>query len=237
MTAALACRGLKAGYGKLSVVRDFNLEADAGSVVAVLGPNGAGKTTLMLTIAGLVPRLDGEVRVDGQLLPNGRPSRANRAGVVLVPDDRSLFTTLTVGENIAAASRKGSPGREQILEIFPALGARWNVKAAALSGGEQQMLAVARAMVQQPRVLLIDEMSMGLAPVIVEGLLPVVRRLADATNAVVILVEQHVRLALECADVAMVLVHGEVVLSGPASDLAADPTLLESAYLGAAQTA
>ncbi len=216
------------------MVRDFNLEAEAGTVVAVLGPNGAGKTTLMLTIAGLVPRLDGEVAVDGTLLANGRPSVANRAGVVLVPDDRSLFTTLTVAENVKAATRKGSPGKEEILDIFPSLAVRWNVKAGALSGGEQQMLAVVRAIVQRPHVLLIDEMSMGLAPVIVEGLLPVVRHLADAADAVVVMVEQHVHLALECADQAMVLVHGEVVLSGPASDLAADPTRLEAAYLGAA---
>jgi branched-chain amino acid transport system ATP-binding protein len=237
MTAALQCRGLQAGYGKLTVVRDFELEADAKTVVAVLGPNGAGKTTLMLTIAGLIPHLGGEVLVHGQPLPNGRPALANRAGVVLVPDDRALFTTLTVAENIAAASKKGSPSRQEVLDIFPALAPRWDIKVAALSGGEQQMLAVARAMVQRPRVLLIDEMSMGLAPVIVEGLLPVVRRLADATDAVVILVEQHVQLALECADYAIVLVHGQTVLSGPASDLAANPARLEAAYLGAGATA
>jgi branched-chain amino acid transport system ATP-binding protein len=237
MTVALSCRTLRAGYGKLTVVREFNLEAEGGSVVAVLGPNGAGKTTLMLTIAGLVPSLGGDVVLDGQPLANGRPAVANRAGVVLVPDDRSLFTTLTVAENIAVARRKGNRAREQVSEIFPALAARWNVKAGSLSGGEQQMLAVARAMVQRPRVLLIDEMSMGLAPVVVEELLPVVRRLADATDAVVVMVEQHVRLALECADHAMILVHGEVVLSGPASDLAANPARLEAAYLGAAASA
>jgi branched-chain amino acid transport system ATP-binding protein len=237
VTAALSCRRLQAGYGKLTVVRDFNLDAEAGSVVAVLGPNGAGKTTLMLTIAGLLPRLGGDVDVEGHPLANGRPAAANRAGVVLVPDDRSLFTTLTVAENIAAASRKRGSARAEVLDIFPALAARWNLKVGALSGGEQQMLAVARAMVQRPQVLLIDEMSMGLAPVVVEGLLPVVRQLADATNAVVVMVEQHVHLALECADRAMVLVHGEVVLAGPASDLAADPGRLEAAYMGEATSA
>ena len=232
MTALLACRSLSAGYGKLTVVRDFELDAAAGSVVAVLGPNGAGKTTLLLTIAGLVPRLGGEVLVGEHVLVSGRPAAANRAGVVLVPDDRALFASLTVAENIAAASRKGSPTKAEVLEVFPALTARWSLRAGALSGGEQQMLAVARAMVQRPRVLLIDEMSMGLAPIIVEGLLPVVRRLADSSGAVVVLVEQHVRLALECADQAVVMVHGESVLRGPSAELAADPSRLEAAYLG-----
>ncbi|MCU1345135.1 MAG: putative transport protein ATP-binding component [Acidimicrobiia bacterium] len=234
MTAALSCKSLRAGYGKLTVVRDFNLEAEPGTVVAVLGPNGAGKTTLMLTIAGLQPSLGGEITIEGTPLPSGRPAAANKAGVVLVPDDRALFTTLTVAENVAAASRKGSPTKDDILAIFPALAARWNLKAGALSGGEQQMLAVARAMVQRPRVLLIDEMSMGLAPVIVEALLPLVRDLASSSGAVVVMVEQHVQLALECADHAVVLVHGEVVLSGPAAQLAAEPARLEAAYLGAA---
>jgi len=234
--AALSCQGLRAGYGRLTVVRQFDLEVDAGSVVAILGPNGAGKTTLMATLAGLVPRLGGSVTVAGAPLPSGRPAAASRAGVVLVPDDRALFSSLTVEENIAAARRKGGPPVRSILDTFPALEPRWTLRAGALSGGEQQMVALARAMIQQPKVLLIDEMSMGLAPIIVETLLPVVRNVADATGAVVVLVEQHVQLALEVADVAMVLVHGEIVLRGAPSDLAADPARLEAAYLGAGST-
>jgi branched-chain amino acid transport system ATP-binding protein len=233
MTSDLQVQGLVAGYGPAVVVRKLDLEVDAGSVLAILGPNGAGKTTLLTTIAGLVPRLGGQILVEGQRLPSGRPVAARRAGVVLVPDDRSLFTTLTVKENLRAAEPKGRSHADQIIPLFPALKARWNVSAGALSGGEQQMLAVARAMIQEPRVLLIDEMSMGLAPVIVEDLLPMVRKIADSTGAVVVIVEQHVQLALEVADHAVVLVHGEAVLACPAADLVDDPEVLETAYLGA----
>jgi branched-chain amino acid transport system ATP-binding protein len=230
----LELRGLRAGYGSVTVVRPLDLSVPAGTVLGVLGPNGAGKTTLMLTIAGLLPRLGGEVLVDGSALASNRPASANRAGLVLVCDDRALFTTLSVRENLRIAARAGGPTLDEVLDLFPALRPRLDVHAGALSGGEQQMLAVARGLVQRPRVLLIDEMSMGLAPVIVEGLLPVVRRIADETGAVVVLVEQHVRLALEVADQALVLVHGDVVLRGDAADLAAHPETLEAAYLGTA---
>lgn len=229
----LEARGLVAGYGEVKVIRALDLSARAGTVLGVLGPNGAGKTTLMLTLAGLLPRLGGDVRLDGESLPGSRPAAVNRAGVVLVPDDRALFTTLTVKDNIVIARHKDGPTLDELCDLFPALTPRLAVSAGALSGGEQQMLAVARGMAQNPKVLLIDEMSMGLAPVIVENLLPVVRRIADETGAVVVLVEQHVRLALEVADEAVVLVHGDVVLRGRASDLAADPAALEAAYLGA----
>ncbi|MCU4186354.1 ABC transporter ATP-binding protein [Acidiferrimicrobium sp. IK] len=232
MAPLLSCQGVAGGYGKLTVVQDIDLVADAGTVVAMLGPNGAGKTTLMLTLAGLLSRHGGEVSVSGEPLPSGKPAAASAAGVVLVPDDRALFTGLTVRENVAAAARKGAAFDDEIREMFPALATRWNNKAGSLSGGEQQQLAMARAIVQKPKVLLIDEMSMGLAPLIVENLLPVVRSVADRTGAVVVLVEQHIHLALEVADQVMVLVHGHPVLRGSAADLAADPGRLESAYLG-----
>jgi branched-chain amino acid transport system ATP-binding protein len=229
----LECRGVTAGYGAVTVVRPLDVALSAGTVLALLGPNGAGKTTLMMTLAGLLPRIDGSVLVDGKELPSARPGTANRAGLVLVPDDRALFATLTVRENIAIARRTGGPTLDELLDLFPALRPRLGIAAGSLSGGEQQMLAVARGMAQKPHVLLIDEMSMGLAPVIVEDLLPVVRSIADETGAVVILVEQHVRLALEVADQAMVLVHGAITLQGSAADLAADPASLEAAYLSA----
>ena len=232
MTGGLACRALGCGYGDTIVVRDVDLDVAAGEVVAVLGPNGAGKTTLLMTLAGLLPRLGGEVAVEGRALRSGRPRDASRAGLVLVPDDRSLFPVLTTAENLEAARRRGSPPANTMLDLFPALANRWKVPAGSLSGGEQQMLAVARALVQQPRVLLIDEMSMGLAPTIVESLLPVVRRIAEEHGATVVLVEQHVRLALEVADRAVVLVHGEIRLQGSAGDLAADVDQIEAAYLG-----
>ncbi|MEQ6901575.1 ATP-binding cassette domain-containing protein [Nocardioides sp. YIM 152588] len=229
----LECRGVRAGYGDITVVRELDLAAAPGSVVAVLGPNGAGKTTLLTTLAGLLKAQAGEVRIDGSPIRAGQPAAASAAGVVLVPDDRALFTTLTVEENIRAA--RGGRSRDALDRVFgwfPALADRRRLAAGSLSGGEQQMLAVARALVQDPRVLLVDEMSMGLAPVIVEDLMPMVRRVADDTGAVVVLVEQHVRLALEVADRGLVLVHGEVVLDRPAAELAADPDTLERAYLG-----
>lgn len=226
------CDGVKAGYGKVNVVHQFDLEAAAGSVIAVLGPNGSGKTTLLTTLAGLLPAQAGTVSIDGQPLKNGRPGIAARRGLVLVPDDRALFTGLTVEENLKAARGKHPTTVDQAFGRFPALAKRRKVNAGDLSGGEQQMLAVARALMQEPRVLLIDEMSMGLAPVIVEELMPMVRKIADETGAVVVLVEQHVQLALEVADRAMVLVHGEVVLDRPATELAKQTALLEAAYLG-----
>jgi branched-chain amino acid transport system ATP-binding protein len=229
----LELRGLAAGYGRVAVVHPIDLSADAGTVLAVLGPNGAGKTTLLETVAGLLPSHAGSVVVAGQTIKPGRPDAASRAGVVLVPDDRALFATLTVQENLRVAGGRGAP-LEEVVDLFPSLSARWRLTAGELSGGEQQMLAIARALVRRPRVLLVDEMSMGLAPVIVEGLLPIVRRAADDLRAVVVLVEQHVELAVEVADHALVLVHGDVVLRDSAENLREDRSRLESAYLGLA---
>jgi branched-chain amino acid transport system ATP-binding protein len=231
MSVTFEARNLVAGYGKLAVVRGFDLSVSNSSVTAILGPNGAGKTTLLKTIAGLLPRLGGQVTLNGTPQRNGHPAAANKAGIVLVPDSRALFTALTVDENLSVARRRGGPSPGEMLDLFPALTARRKLTAGALSGGEQQMLAIARALIQQPRILLIDEMSTGLAPVIVENLLPIVRRIAKDTGMAVILVEQHIRLALEIADQALVLVHGHVSLRGPATDLAANSRALETAYL------
>ncbi|WP_405848239.1 ABC transporter ATP-binding protein [Streptomyces sp. NBC_01518] len=229
----LTCEGVDAGYSKgRPVVRGFDLTLLPGEVTALLGPNGAGKTTLLMTLAGLLPRLDGSVTLGGRAIRGGRAREAARRGLVLVPDDRSLFTQLTVRDNLTLARRRRGSSVDQVLDFFPALGKRLKVAAGMLSGGEQQMLALGRAMIQDPRVLLVDELSMGLAPVIVEELLPVVRRIAEDRGTAVVLVEQHVRLALGVADRAVVLVHGETVLSGSAARLAADPGLLERAYLG-----
>ena len=232
MTVTFEVSNLAAGYGKLAVVRGLDLTVGTGSVTAILGPNGAGKTTLLKTIAGLLPRLSGQVTINGTPQRNGHAAAANKAGIVLVPDNRALFTALTVDEHLAVARRRSGPSPTDMLDLFPTLTARRKLAAGALSGGEQQMLAIARALIQQPRLLLIDEMSTGLAPVIVENLLPIVRRAADDTGMAVILVEQHIRLALEVADQALVLVHGHVTLRGPATDLAANTQALETAYLG-----
>jgi branched-chain amino acid transport system ATP-binding protein len=230
----LVCHSLSGGRGKLTAFRDVDLSVASGEVLTLLGPNGAGKTTLLLTVAGLLPAHDGGVSVDAVELRNGRPSRANAAGVILVPDDRSLFTTLTVEENLRVAARKGGPAPRDMLELFPALEKRWDLKAAQLSGGEQQMLAMARGLIQEPKVLLVDELSMGLAPLIVETLFDAVRRIAADHGCAVVLVEQHVNVALGVADRAAVLSHGDLVLDRGAAELRAHREVLEEAYFGSA---
>ncbi|WP_336881055.1 ABC transporter ATP-binding protein [Rhodococcus globerulus] len=236
MSAVLECSGLAAGYAKgRPCVRDFDLELQPGEVLSLLGPNGAGKTTLLMTMTGLIPSLGGNVTIAGVAVKPGQARASSRAGLVLVPDDRALFTGLTVKENLELAGRRGGTTVADVLGYFPALGERMKVSSGMLSGGEQQMLAVGRALMQDPKVLLIDELSMGLAPVIVEALLPVIRKVADDTGAAVILVEQHVRLALEIADTAIVLAHGVEVLRGPAGELAAEPERIERAYLGGSE--
>jgi branched-chain amino acid transport system ATP-binding protein len=237
VTDRLTCSGLTGGRGAATAFREIDLAVGAGRVLALLGPNGAGKTTMLLTIAGLLPAQAGTVVVDDRTLRNGRPAIANSAGVVLVPDDRSLFTTMTVEENLRVAARKGGPAVRDMLEVFPALEKRWTLRAGALSGGEQQMLAMARALIQQPKVLLVDELSMGLAPLIVESLFAAVRRIADEHACAVVLVEQHVNLALAVADEAAVLNHGNVVLRRDAQSLRDEPDVLEQAYFGTLEAA
>jgi len=233
MSAVLTCSGLDAGYvpGR-PVLRNIDISLEGGTVLALLGPNGAGKTTLLLTIAGLQPPLAGHIGLGGAPVRPGSPRAAVKAGLVLVPDDRSLFKGLTVAEHLKLASRRGATTMEMIFEYFPDLKRRVKVAAGNLSGGEQQMLAIGRALMQDPKVLLVDELSMGLAPVIVESLLPVIRRVVDDTGAACVMVEQHVMLALEIADTAMVLAHGDIALRGDAKELAADEARIERAYLG-----
>jgi branched-chain amino acid transport system ATP-binding protein len=234
MSALLECNGLDAGYDGKPVVRDFSITVEPGEVVALLGPNGAGKTTILLTLAGLLPRLAGGVKIAGTDAPNGNPVALTRRGLVLVPDDRALFTTLTARENLQLGRRSGGPSIEDVLGYFPALTRCLDIAAGMLSGGEQQMLAMGRALIQAPKVLIIDELSMGLAPVIVQHLLPIVRQVATDTGAAVLLVEQHVSLALGIADRATVLAHGAIALEAPANELRNDMTRLEHAYLAGA---
>jgi len=228
----LECRGYTGCRGSTVVFRDLDLDVHAGSVLALLGPNGAGKSTLLLTLAGLLPARSGQVSVDGSALRNGNAVAASNAGVVLVPDNRSLFMSLSVEENLQVARHRGGPTPRDLVELFPALDKRWRLSAGALSGGEQQMLAMARALIQEPKVLLVDEMSMGLAPLIVESLFETVRHVATERGAAIVLVEQHVKLALSVADEAAVLNRGNIVLQGSADDLRADSRRLERAYLG-----
>ena len=230
----LALEALDAGYDGSAVVRDLSLHVGAGEVVALLGPNGAGKTTTLSTIAGLLPPIAGAVRLDGADVAGVPTHKLARRGVSLVPENRALFFGMTVREHLLLAETKGSLRREQLIELLPELEKCLDRKAGVLSGGEQQMLAVGRALVSAPRVLLVDEMSLGLAPVIVERLLPILRRVAEDLGAAVLFVEQHVSLALEVADRAYVLSHGRLVLEGKAADLRGRRDLLRSSYLGEA---
>ncbi len=209
----LECRDLDVGYGKLTVARDISFSLPPKTVLTILGPNGAGKTTLLMTLAGFLPPRAGSITLSGQPVKGASPRRMNRAGLVLIPDFRALFTQLTPVQNLKLAAARGVD-IDSVLALFPALQRRAKLRVGDLSGGEQQMLAIARALVQSPKLLLIDEMSMGLAPVVVESLMPIIRSVADEHGASVIMVEQHIQLALEVADEAMVLVHGSVALSG-----------------------
>ena len=229
----LTVEGLDTGYDGVAVVRDLSLHVDAGEVVALLGPNGAGKTTTLMTVSGMGQVLAGSVAIMDRPVPRLRQAhRVARWGVIHVPENRGLLFQLTVRENLQLAKTRGRVDIDRAVDFFPALGPLINRRAGLLSGGEQQMLALARAIVAEPKLLMVDEMSLGLAPVIYEELMPVVRRIADETGAGVLLVEQHVDLALEVSDRGYVLNHGDLVMQGAASDLLADRALLDASYLG-----
>ncbi|MCW0213218.1 MAG: ABC transporter ATP-binding protein [Pseudonocardia sp.] len=234
----LETRDLAAGYNGVPAIRGLTLSVGPGEVVALLGPNGAGKTTSLLAMVGLVPPLAGEVRVLGEPLGKRKPHQVARAGVLLVPDDRGIFYGLTVREHLRLAGKKNDAQREvEVLDKFPVLRNLDSRRAGLMSGGEQQMLAIAKALLARPKVLIIDEMSLGLAPKIVQEMLPAIRELAKEDGIGVVLVEQHIELALGIADRGVILNHGQVVLTGAASDLLRDRHLVEAAYFGAEEFA
>lgn len=219
----LAARALSAGYHGHAIIRDLDLEVHAGEIVALLGPNGAGKTTTMLTLAGELRPLSGTVDFLGE--PTTAPlHRRARGGLGFVTEERSVFADLSAMENL----RVGDADIAEALELFPELEPLLKRRGGLLSGGEQQMLTLARALARRPRVLLADELSLGLAPLIVERLLAAVRKAADEHGVGVVLVEQHVKQALKVADHVMVMRSGEVVLRGTVDEVAGR---LEDAYL------
>jgi len=223
--------GMHAGYEASTVVRDLDLEVRAGEVVALLGPNGAGKTTTLLAVSGLVEVTRGEITVLGQPAPKLRTAhRLAGRGVLHVPEDRGLFRQLSVKENLELGPA-GRAGITRVVEIFPELEKLMDRRAGLLSGGEQQMVALGRAIAARPRLLMVDELSFGLAPALVLRLLPVVRQAAD-DGAGVLLVEQQVELALEYADRGYVISHGDLVRSGTANELSNDESLFKATYMG-----
>jgi branched-chain amino acid transport system ATP-binding protein len=213
----------------LPVVRGVSLVVEPGSVSVLLGANGAGKTTLLEGLSGIVPAVGGAIALHGEAIFGLRPGARARKGLAHVEQGRTVFRTLTTDENLRAASRQADLG--EAYALFPELGRRKEVRAGLLSGGEQQMLVIARALLTRPRLVMIDEMSAGLAPVIVVRLMAAVRKLAERGLAV-LLVEQFAALALSIGDRAYVLRRGQVVYDGPCAALARSQDLLHRLYLG-----
>ena len=231
--ALLEVRGLRAGYGRTEVLRGVDLTVPEGSTVVLLGPNGAGKSTLLKTISGLLPVTAGDIRFRGE--PIGRVSAHGRArrGVCLIPEGRGIFRRLTVRENLVVQADAGglNDAADRAAALFPVLADRLDQQAGTLSGGQQQMLALARALLSRPRLLLIDEPSLGLAPMVARDIIALIGRLRAEWSLAVLLVEQNARLALDVADRAYVLQSGRVIASGSASELR-QGDLLRSSYLG-----
>jgi branched-chain amino acid transport system ATP-binding protein len=221
--------------GGRPVVRGVTLEVPAGEVTALLGPNGAGKSSLVLAVGGVLRAESGSIVLDGRELVGRRPERIRRAGVAVVPEGRRLLPELTVEENLTVATyclsrQDARTGRARALELFPELQKRLTSRARSLSGGEQQMVVLAQALVSRPRFIVIDELSLGLAPVIVQRLIPTIRSLAESGIGV-LLIEQFATVALGLANRAYVMEGGQLRFSGMASELRGRPDLLHSAYL------
>ncbi|MSO95679.1 MAG: ABC transporter ATP-binding protein [Thermoleophilia bacterium] len=234
MTALLELHAVEARYGPLQALRGITLEVPEGSIVAVLGANGAGKTTTLRAVSGMVKR-DGEITFAGKPLRGG-PEAAARAGIAHVPEGRGTLTELSVIENLrlGAYTRRGRSVRadiERMADYFPWIPERGDQTAGTLSGGEQQMLALARALMSRPRLLMLDEPSVGLAPLIVREIFSIISTLNEQEGLTVLVVEQDVRIALEVAATAYVLEVGTVALSGTSAELRGDEAVRRS-YLG-----
>ena len=231
----LECNDLYASYGRMTIVRGVSLSVRPGEFVALIGPNGAGKTTLLKAIVGLLPATRGTASFDGQPIGGLDPAEIVARGIALVPHGRMIFQSMTVRENLRLGGFRVPADRidermARVLEAFPALRERLPHPGGTLSGGQQQMLAIARAMMSGPRLLILDEPSTGLAPVIVESICRTMTELSrDGT--MILLVEQNAHMALELSSRAYVLEHGSIAVAGDSADLVQDPRVV-AAYLG-----
>ena len=231
----LVVDGLSAGYGGLQILQDISLRVDTGEIVALIGANGAGKTTTLRTISGLVSPTAGSIELDGTVISGQGPHAIVRAGLVHVAEDRELFGGMTVRENLLMGAYTRSNAEraetlEEVHELFPILGERRSQQAETLSGGQQQMLAIGRALMARPRLLMLDEPSLGLAPLLVQQVFDTVEDIRSR-GITVLIVEQNAVQTLKLADRAYVLENGQVTLDGDASELLDDPRV-RSAYLG-----
>ena len=236
MKQSLQLKELSSGYGDVPIIKRLSLEVNSGSITALVGSNGAGKTTLMKTISGLLPVTDGEIFLDGEPISGTMPHRRVGLGLSLVPEGRLVFPEFSVEENlkIGAITPRAQPDRtaraEEMFELFPRLKERRDQAGGTLSGGEQQMLAIARGLMSAPRMLLLDEPSLGLAPNIAKFLFEMVVRVRDS-GVTIFIVEQDIRSTLEIADHGYVIENGQIVTEGLGSDLLVDEAI-KTAYLG-----
>ncbi len=233
--ALLSVLGLSAGYGEVEILRGIDLMVGEGDMVAVLGSNGAGKSTLNLAISGIVPAREGSIEFDGRLIQNVSPSEIVAAGLVHVPEGRRIFPNMSVVENLdlgsyRRASVQRGKNRERVFSMFPRLRERATQRAGTLSGGEQQMLAIGRGLMADPKLLILDEPSLGLSPLLVEEMFDLIRRL-NRDGLAVLLVEQNVVQSLDIVNRAYVLAHGSFVMSGSAADIRSNADL-KRAFLG-----
>ena len=235
--ALLEVRDLRAGYDKIEILKGVSLRVEAGQVVSIIGPNGAGKSTVFKTVFGLLPALAGRVLLSGEDVTNRSPAELLRRGMAYVPQGRNVFPLMTVEENLqlGAITRKDKAGVvsdiERMYDHFPVLKQRHTQQAGTLSGGEQQMLAVARALMLRPRLMLLDEPSFGLAPLIVRDLFKILGKINREDKVTILVVEQNAQLALELADQAYVIETGRIVMSGNAAEIANNEDVRKS-YLG-----
>jgi branched-chain amino acid transport system ATP-binding protein len=234
-SGALQIRGLDVSRGGRPVLHGVSLDIPAGEITTLLGPNGAGKSTLVLTIGGALPATAGSVTIDGTELRGAKPEKIRAAGVAVVPEGRRLLPNLTVEDNLKVATftlpgAEAAAGVLRVLELFPELQKRFDTTARSLSGGEQQMLVLGQALASTPKVIVVDELSLGLAPVVVKRLMPVLEQVASHGTGV-LLIEQFAHVALALANNAYVIEGGQIKYSGTAAELRDNPDIVKAAYL------